>query len=177
MKTTNPLLELNRQELEKILERALTVPLAEDNYQKLHAVLDALAYMTQLLENKNTSIERLRQIVFGASTEKTGQILEKMTGQAGTSPTSPSSEEQSNDVPSPQPPCSPPADTEPSPGHGRNGAQAYAGAEKVKVGHVMYESALCQVRIVGPVFELRASVGQTATQAWQSEQLRRDRFF
>jgi transposase len=135
MKTTNPPLELNRQELEKILERALTAPLAEDDYQKLHAVLDTLAYMTQLLENKNTSIERLRQIVFGASTEKTGQILEKMTRQAGTSPTSLSSEEQSNDVPSPQPPGSPPAETEPSPGHGRNGAEAYAGAEKVKVRH------------------------------------------
>ena len=53
---TSPL-ELNRQELEQILERALTAPLAEDDYQKLHAVLDTLAYMTQLLENKNTTLE------------------------------------------------------------------------------------------------------------------------
>lgn len=135
-----PPLELNRQELEKILERALTAPLGQDDYQKLHAVLETLAYMTQLLENKNTTLQRLRQIVFGASTEKTRQVLQNVADQAVTSPSSPTTPEQSNGAPSPQPSSSPPAESEPAPGHGRNGAQAYAGAEKVKVGHATLKS-------------------------------------
>jgi transposase len=133
-------LELNQQELEKILERALTAPLAQDDYQKLHAVLDTLAYMTQLLENKNTTLQRLRQIVFGASTEKTRQVLQNVADQAVTSPTSPTTPEQSNGAPSPQPSSSPSAESEPAPGHGRNGAQAYAGAEKVQVKHPTLKS-------------------------------------
>ncbi|EQD32597.1 transposase IS66, partial [mine drainage metagenome] len=128
-------LELNRQELEKILERALAAPLGQDDYQKLHAVLDTLAYMTQLLENKNTTMQRLRQIVFGASTEKTRQVLQHVAGQAVSSPTSPTTPEQSNEASSPQPSSSPAAESEPTPGHGRNGAQAYAGAKKVQVKH------------------------------------------
>jgi transposase len=130
-----PSLELNQHELERILERALTAPLAPDDYQKLHAVLDTLAYMTQLLENKNTTLQRLRQIVFGASTEKTRQVLQNVANDGVCSPASPETSEQSNRTPSPEPPCSEPAESAPSPGHGRNGAQAYAGAEKVKVGH------------------------------------------
>lgn len=135
MPSAIPPLELNQQELEKILERALTAPLAEDDYQKLHAVLETLAYMTQLLENKNTTLQRLRQILFGASTERTRQVLQNATGQAVTSPTSPDTGEQGDGVASPQPSGSPSAESEPSPGHGRNGAQAYAGAEKVKIKH------------------------------------------
>ena len=127
--TISPL-ELNQQELEKILERALTAPLAEDDYQKLHAVLETLAYMTQLLENKNTTLQRLRQIIFGAGTEKTRQVLQSLANQAVTSPASPATQEQSNEAPSPQP-----EESEPTPGHGRNGAEAYAGAEKIKVKH------------------------------------------
>ncbi len=130
-----PSLELNQQELEQILERALTAPLAPDDYQKLHAVLDTLAYMTQLLENKNTTLQRLRQIVFGASTEKTRQVLQHVANDGVSSPASPEAPEQSHGTSSPQPLSSEPAEPEPSPGHGRNGAQAYAGAEKVKVGH------------------------------------------
>ena len=150
-----PPLELNQQELEKILERALTAPLGQDDYQKLHAVLETLAYMTQLLENKNTTLQRLRQIVFGASTEKTGQILQKMADQAVTSPSSPTTPEQSNGAPAPQPSSSPPAESEPAPGHGRNGAQAYAGAEKVKVGHATLKSGdRCPKCIKGKVYAM-----------------------
>jgi len=130
-----PPLELNQQELEQILERALTAPLAPDDYQKLHAVLDTLAYMTQLLENKDTTLQRLRQIVFGASTEKTRQVLQKVANQGVSSPASPQPPEPSHGTSAPQPPSSGPAESQPSPGHGRNGAQAYAGAEKVKVEH------------------------------------------
>lgn len=134
MKAPTPSLELNQQELENILERALTSPLAKEDYEKLHAVLATLAYMTQLLENKNTTLQRLRQIVFGASTEKTSQVLKTAAGNGQSSPTSSVTQEQTNGV-SPEEASSEPVEAEHSPGHGRNGAQAYAKAEKIKVRH------------------------------------------
>ena len=141
MKTTIPPLELNRQELEEILARALTAPLGQDDYRKLHAVLETLAYMTQLLENKNTTLQRLRQMVFGASTEKTGQILQNMADQTVTSSTSATTGEQGNEVASPQTPCSPSGGTQPAPGHGRNGAQAYLYAETMGPPHLVLASS------------------------------------
>jgi hypothetical protein len=131
-------LQLNQQELEKILEDALTAPLARDDYEKLHAVLHTLAYMTQLLEDKGTTLQRLRQIVFGTKTEKTSRVLQEANGgSAGPSPTSQETQQQSIGAPSPEQPSSEPVESKRRPGHGRNGAQAYTGAEKIKVGHAI----------------------------------------
>lgn len=134
-----PSLELNQHELEQILERARTAPLAPDDYQKLHAVLDTLAYMTQLLENKNTTLQRLRQIVFGARTERTQQVLQSLANNGASSSVSPATQE-CNATPSPDSPCPESAAAEPAPGHGRNSAAAYAGAEKVKIKHATLKS-------------------------------------
>ena len=135
-----PPLELNQHELEQILERARTAPLALDDYQKLHAVLATLAYMTQLLENKNTTLQRLRQIVFGAKTEKTQQVLQSLANHGASSSVSPATQEECNPTPSSDSPCPESAEAEPAPGHGRNGAAAYAGAEKIKVKHATLKS-------------------------------------
>lgn len=131
-------LELNQQELEQILDQALTSPLARGDYDKLRAVLNTLAYMTQLLENKNTTLQRLRQIVFGSSSEKTNQVLPHANSGTGAvpPPDTPQSQEQASEPPSPS---SESAESE-RPGHGRNGAQAYTGAEKIKVGHATLKS-------------------------------------
>jgi transposase len=112
------------EELEKVLERALKEPLDQEGYAKLKASLETLGYLIQLVENKDTTIHRLRQMLFGSSTEKTSQVLpaEGVARQAGNPtvnqkvPTEKTSEEKSK-------------------GHGRNGAEAYSGAEKVQVAH------------------------------------------
>jgi hypothetical protein len=73
------------EELEKVLERARKEPLDEEGYAKLKASLETLGYLVQLVENKDTTIHRLRQILFGSSTEKTSQVLptEGVARQAG----------------------------------------------------------------------------------------------
>ena len=119
-----PRIEVPMEELEKVLERARKEPLDEEGYAKLKASLETLGYLVQLVENKDTTIHRLRQILFGSSTEKTSQVLptEGVARQAGNPtvnskvPTEKTSEEKSK-------------------GHGRNGAEAYSGAEKVRVAH------------------------------------------
>jgi transposase len=119
-----PRIEVPMEELEKVLERARKEPLDEEGYAKLKASLETLGYLVQLVENKDTTIHRLRQILFGSSTEKTSQVLptEDVARQAGNPTVNPKV---------------PPEKTieEKSKGHGRNGAEAYSGAEKVQVAH------------------------------------------
>ena len=68
---------VDRQELDTILEHARSA-LSEEEYQRLKSVFDTLVYLTQLVENKSTTIARLRQILFGASTEKTAGLARWM---------------------------------------------------------------------------------------------------
>ncbi len=120
---------VDRQELERILEHARSA-LSDEEYQRLKAAFDTLVYVTQLVENKSTTIARLRQILFGASSEKTTQVLKAV-----------------REAVEPDVPLSPTDDPDSAPsreGHGRNGAQAYAGATKIKVDHPSLKSGeLC----------------------------------
>ena len=67
--------EINVQELEEILERAKTSPLTEEDCAKLRKVFETLEYLTNLVGDKDTTISKLRKILFGASTEKIRNIL------------------------------------------------------------------------------------------------------
>jgi hypothetical protein len=128
MKVTISRLELSMEELHQIIERARPA-LSQKEQEQLKAAVDTLAYLTQVVEDKDTTIQRLRQILFGASTEKTAQVLAKPVN-------SPKAEAGSNGSAND-------ADlsrgTPPRKGHGRNGAQAYAGAEKIQVSHTCFK--------------------------------------
>ena len=122
MKAAKETVEVNLSELEALLERKREA-LGEEDYQKLKKGLWALSYLTDLISDKDTTISQLRALLMKPSTEKTRKVLE----QAGL-PTSPPSS------------CPPPsAGTSESqkkkPGHGRNGAGAYRGAERIKIAH------------------------------------------
>jgi hypothetical protein len=113
-------LELNREELQRLLERAKKGPLSEPDYQKLKAVVETLGYLTELLEDRKTTIDRLRQILFGASSEKTRNVLKTIIqAQTAESPREQSGKKNN--------------------GHGRNGAQAYRGATKIEVCPVFFK--------------------------------------
>jgi len=86
--------------------------------------LQTLYFLTQELEKKRVSVQRLKQLLFGATTEKTRKVLEKALEKAGAAPETEQEE-------TPKQPASP----EKVKGHGRNGADAYTGAEKVKISH------------------------------------------
>jgi len=71
--------QIQRADLERLLERARPA-LSAAEYEQLKAALDTLVYLTQLLGKKNTTIARLRQILFGASSEKTAEVLRSLAG-------------------------------------------------------------------------------------------------
>jgi hypothetical protein len=133
MKPPLPRLDVSREELQSLLEHARS-GLSELEYQQLKAALDTLAYLTELVEDKSTTIARLRQILFGSSSEKMSQVLQTLTNPPTTSG------EPDRSMPSAEPDSPPAQDSDSPPGHGRNGAEAYSGARKVKIEHSLLQS-------------------------------------
>src|SRR5712692_5485351 len=120
MKPAIERMDLGMEELKQLLERAREV-LSEEDYRKLKAAVDTLGYLTELVADKETTIRHLRQLLL-PRTEKTSTVLGKSEGE----PTA-----QTQGEPAGQPDASKPK----QPGHGRNGANAFEGARKVKVVH------------------------------------------
>ena len=108
-------IDLDRSELEAILAHAKTA-LSEEEYAKLHAAMETLIFLTAELEKNRVSVQRLKQLLFGATTEKTRKVMEKILDDAG------KAKQSGGSVATGDQPASPP---EKAPGHGRNGAQAY----------------------------------------------------
>lgn len=114
-----PRLDVSIEELEALLDVARREPLRDEGHQKLLAAIRTLGYVTELLEKKETTLARLRELLCPASTEKTDKVLQQAgihTG--GEKPESPSKKPKRVAA-----------------GHGRNGAAAYRGAHKIPVPH------------------------------------------
>ena len=110
-----PPIQVPIEELDGLLEQARPA-LSAEGYQKLHAAIRTLVYVTELLEQKETTLAALRELLCPASTEKTEKVLQ----QAGirTGEQMPGSESTS------QKPTR-------AAGHGRNGAaRALAASSK-----------------------------------------------
>jgi len=118
-------MDLDKGELEAILERAKTTPMSEAEYAKLHAVVETLVFLTQELEKKQVSVQRLKQLLFGATTETTRKVMERILDEAGKEKTSGDDAAQGQE----------PEAQEKAPGHGRHGAEEYVGAETIRVPH------------------------------------------
>jgi len=117
-------IELDRSELEAILERAKTA-LSQAEYDKLHAAMETLIYLTQELEKNRVSVQRLKQLLFGVTTETTHKVMEKILDEADKKS---NSGDDAAKVNAPQ-------TQQKAQGHGRNGVAAFGGAEKVRVPH------------------------------------------
>lgn len=118
-------------ELEDVLRRA-EAKLDEKDYALVKALAESYAYLSDLVGSKNASISRLRKLLFGSKTEKTAAVVV-----GGKEPEVPPPEDGGVE-PFDERGAKADAENEsanPRPGHGRNGADAYVGAEKVEVPH------------------------------------------
>jgi transposase len=132
MLTKPTTIELDMNDLEDALRRAESA-LSEKDYTLFKAVCESYAYLSDLVGDKSTTISRLRKILFGVKTEKTAAVVGKR--EAATAPPSgadtPAASLAEGDLE-----VAAKDDAEPSEkGHGRNGADAYTGAEKIEVPH------------------------------------------
>jgi len=136
-------IELGMDELEALLERARISVSAED-YQTMKHLVDSYRYVLELVEDKQTTIKRLRQILFGHKTETTRNVQQDVKADAETSASG--QEEEATTPPADESPAQTDAsssDDDESPkrrGHGRNGADAYEGADKIRVSHATLQA-------------------------------------
>jgi transposase len=115
-KSTAPeIVSLTSAQMEELLVK-LAPLLPAETYRLVERILRTLQWLMGAIEAKNTTIGRLARMVFGAKTEKTGQLF-----------------------PQPPPTGSPGAlapALRPKPkGHGRTAAADYPGAKQVQVSH------------------------------------------
>src|SRR5712664_3724545 len=70
-----PQLDVHMDDLRRLVERTRQTPLIDDEYTTLKAAIETLGYVADLLEQKGTTVANLRQLLFGATTEKTRDVL------------------------------------------------------------------------------------------------------
>lgn len=121
---TPQVIELRMDELTKIVERTRSATLSVEEHAQLKTAIDTLTFVTAELKAKKTSLERLRQMLFGSTTEKTRRVLKNAKS---------SSKSAREAKPA----------GEKKPGHGQNAAAAYTGAKKVKVPHASLCAGEC----------------------------------
>jgi hypothetical protein len=115
--------EVRMEEVTAALARTRALLSPEDHALFTH-MADTLAWVTGELQAKDVSVDRLRHMIFGASSEKTRDVLGDGRQDADLMPGAEQSASATPTTPRPK-----------APGHGRNGAVAYTGATRVTVAH------------------------------------------
>ena len=140
MVSTKPTtIEIDMQKLDDVLRRVEANELTEGDCQTIRTLFASYVHLTELLKDKNTSLARLRKLLFGASTEKTAAVFggkdasspqesSALPAAAGGEKTASSLTTNADN-----------AEKMAKKGHGRNGADAYLGAEKVVVPHELLQ--------------------------------------
>jgi hypothetical protein len=119
------IVNVDAEHLSSVLRR-VEESLGEDDFALTQAIFESYAYLSELVEDKNTTIDRLRKLLFGATSEKSDQVLGE------TEPTElPTDSEAPDGSDDDSLADEPPAKS----GHGRNGADAYEGGQQIEVAH------------------------------------------
>jgi transposase len=132
MRNTPELIEVDSDRLEEVVRRA-EQSLDEEDAALIRAVLESYAYVTELVEDRNTTIRRLRQLFFGSRSEKTEDVVGSKAGKSEPRAPADATSEPPSAAGEAVPDGSEAADA--PKGHGRNGAEAYQGAVRVEVPH------------------------------------------
>jgi transposase len=122
-------IEIEMKDLEDILRRAEARDLRPDDCETLRTLGTAYIHLLELLKDKNTSLARLRKLLFGMKTETMAAVLGKLESKSSPSSMAATSETSPKDTDAE-------SDSQAGPkGHGRHGAEDYAGAERIVVAH------------------------------------------
>jgi transposase len=136
MRHAPELIEVDSKQLDEVLRR-VEQSLDEKDSTLIRRVFESYAYVSDLVEDKNTSIRRLRQLLFGGRTEKTNTVVGQVSGESDTGPardalTETESSDEGCEFSQESRESEEPAAAK---GHGRNGAEAYQGAIRIDVRH------------------------------------------
>ena len=123
-------IDVSMEELEEILHRIETNQSTPEDHKTIREFIESHIHLLALLKDKDTSIGRLRKLLFGDQTEKLAAVLGG-SAEEGSAPSS----EDGDDSASTEDSASAEDSKPPPKGHGRNGADAYSGAETIRVPH------------------------------------------
>ncbi|MCP4205144.1 MAG: IS66 family transposase, partial [bacterium] len=148
MKKRKPeLIELDAAELRAIVDLTKASALNAKDHEKLKATIETCLWMMAELEKKNVRLAHLRKAL-SINTKKTEKTSEVLKGATGTEPPQDTDEERSGEKPEKK--------KKKPKGHGRNGADAYEGAEKIEVPHESLRPGdACPACEQGKVYGLR----------------------
>ena len=114
------------EDLETLLKRA-KASLAEEDYEKLELLRNAYLTLTDLIEDDRMTIRKLREMLFGRSTEKTSKVVAEVEGETPQLRGGESGGPSEGDEPDKS------TKRRKAKGHGRNGADAYQGADRIRI--------------------------------------------
>ena len=121
-------IELEMKELEALFERVkASVP--EEDYGKLEMLLNAYVNLTGLIEDERMTIRRLHEMLFSRSTEKSCKVLGEVDDETPQRGGGESGAPSEGDEPEKS------RKRRKGKSHGKNGADAYAGADRVGIAH------------------------------------------
>ena len=120
MPQTLELIEVDGKQLEDLLRR-VEQSLGEQDSLLVRRGFESYAYVSDLVEDKNTSIRRLRELFFGSRTEKTDAVTGRKTSKPKADPPSDADAGAEGTDESTE------LGVKTSKGHGRNGSEAYRG--------------------------------------------------
>jgi hypothetical protein len=124
-------IDLTAEQLDALLKRVESGTLQDGDYEIIKGMAETLSFLSHALDHKNTSIKRLLKLIFGDRTEKTTKVLQR--NKAGGKKKKKKKRK----------------------GHGKNGAAAYSGAEKILVAHESLKPKdLCPDCHKGKLYEL-----------------------
>jgi transposase len=145
-------IDLSPEEMGAFLERVEAGSLIEGDYEIIKAMAETISVLSQSVDEKAASIKRLLRMLFGSSTEKAKNVLKDVDKDESGSEVSKEPSDHSEDGP---------VDNKDKPdkkkkGNGRNGADAYTGADKIPVPHTeMNHGDCCPDCIKGKVYKLK----------------------
>jgi hypothetical protein len=128
------IIQLEANEVDDLQQRIAARQLSERDYDLVAAIVAAYRFVVNLLTRKKLTIARLKKLVFGARTETTEAVLGRAAEGAASEP----GRDASRGEPSADAPAS---GSRPKrrKGHGRLGADAYTGVERICVPHESLE--------------------------------------
>ena len=170
--TATEFIEVQLKELEALIKRAQHEPLSAEESGLLLDLARSYVHLTEMLKDKSTTIARLRKLLFGPQSEK----LKDVFADDGDPPVAADGED-ATDGGEPMEKEQPPKRRK---GHGRNGAAAYPGAQRIGVSHAtLHTGACCPKCLKGKLHPLAPSrfvrvTGGAPLQAtvWELEKLR-----
>lgn len=132
MKSAKPI-ELDLEELSALQQRLTDGRRAKGDNEMIRQAITAVIYLSKLLQDKNSSIKRLRKMLFGDKTEKASNVLDKSDeSDAGSDK---DDDQGPDDTTGTGTEKKPDKKSKKRKGHGRNGADAYTGAQREKISH------------------------------------------